>query len=234
MARTYFNFDNLQEGEAVNTEATRLAREQGLKEIGIGCLMASARGLSRRAAQQRQAQARNELANKAVSLYEKAVTEARQFGTLKVLNVALFTLGRCLRIRNLGDDRTRALSCFVESLELTQQTGNVRGQAGAYLDIGETLRMLDRRGEAITPLRRSLHLQRRAEYQLGEAETLEGLIKICWRSHPKRTGVFLERCRAIYRKPEMHKYNRQWNELERWLEQRKRNEGVKTMPVSSK
>jgi len=233
LARTYLDFDHLQEGETVNTEAAQVAREQGLLEMGVACLMASARGLTRRAAQQLQAQARRELANQAVSLYEEAVTEARRIGTLKILNVALFTLGRVLRIRSLGDDRARALSCFRESLELTQRTGNVRGQAGAYLDIGETLRMLDRHGEAITALRRSLHLQRRAEYQLGEAETLEGLIKIFWRSHPKRTGVFMERCRAIYRKPEMHKYSRQWNQLERWLEQRKRSEGLRSRKASA-
>jgi tetratricopeptide (TPR) repeat protein len=124
-------------------------------------------------------------------------------------------------MRRRGDDRIRALACFEESLKLNGLTGNLRGQAGAYLDIAETLRMLNKFGEAIKALRRSLHLQRQAESWLGEADTLESLIKVYLKSHPKRAEVFLNRSRVIYKMPEMKRYKRQWDELERWVKQRK-------------
>ena len=124
-------------------------------------------------------------------------------------------------MRGRGDDRIRALACFEESLKLNQLIGNLRGQAGAQLDIGETLRMLNRFDDATTALELSLPLQRQAENWLGEAETLEALIKVCLKSDPKRAEPFLERCRVIYRMPEMARYKRQWDELERWVEKRK-------------
>lgn len=63
--------------------------------------------------------------------------------------------------------------------------------------------MLNRLDNAVQALRRSLPLQRKAENWVGEAETLEALIKIYLKTRPKRAEILLEQCRAIYREPGM-------------------------------
>ncbi len=224
LTRTQLDCDQVPAAEISNGEALAISKKLGYSQYVAGCLLTSSRIISSKAAtagRQGNPIYQRELTDQSIEMQEDAVTEARNIGTLKLLNIALFSLGRSLRFRNQGDDRLRALTCFEESLKLNKVLGNIRAEAGACHDIGETLRMLDRHDEAIRVLNQALDLQKQAENKLGEAETLEGLIKLLLRSDPIQAEAYLKRCREIYSSPELRRYKRQWDDLERWVKGRR-------------